>query len=514
MSSSVSLSTLLWLRPSSFNFFPSSVISRVTKTPMPRHIAFFPFRSLSSDTGRISSLFFVYRLKRERERVSLWPWSLTWNTLAAAAAAARLTILIKDRRCSIGKDNICLNQWIRIWCHKKASTPSRTQRVLLFFRFSYLRLTWSKLRSSRRRRDRSPMARAVRRDRRRSSLSTPTTTTDDESDDSSRASGYQSSPQETVRYLTPQKYRRTQQAQLVKASLDYTSNHREEPFDNRWTSPQRPATPRTPSPFRLRKAFSSTSFASHDEVSAPRQKEEKLLYNRYPIVVGEFILAKKPVEDTSIYSYRPKHTRLPLVYKGIAHGSEVQQRAFNEMKQLIHQRSRTSSTFDGPPNGWRSARNERPFTPESTESPYQRLPPTSALQDHRYYFGGRVQSILHEEEKSPGLKKRSAANYRMGGQFLTTEPSVVDLVLTEVADVGTETESIFREPSPFALLTYSGPRPAAIKNRDASPERRYRPTTSTMDSSSDPPSSVGNEGNHYELQSLDGGRSVETINRI
>ena len=400
------------------------------------------------------------------------------------------------------------------------------------------------------------MARAVPRYNRRSSLSPPTTTTDDDSDDHDETSEHGSSPSEPVRFLTPQKYRRVQQAQQVKTSFQAKPTHRDETFDDYSTASQRTDYSLTPSQFRLRTAFSSNSFARRDEETS-RQRNRSLLYNRFPIVVGEFILTEKPGEDKSIYNYQPKHTEVPLIYKGIAHGSEVQQRALNEMKQLVQQRSRTSSAYDSSPalhekrylpscdafpNRLQSTRNQGPantrprdslyeslrrhsqssFSLNGTssfivEAPYQRFTPPSSmyleLKDDRYYFGTGLDDASLEEEEFLSAEKHSCIDHRPTCRLRTFNAPMPHVVLAEVTDVGTGTDDAASEPHQFVPSGHSTKRLSYPVSRiePKGTEKPYRPTTSTVESSSDRPSSITNFGNYYETRSFDDNRSLRRV---
>jgi hypothetical protein len=123
-----------------------------------------------------------------------------------------------------------------------------------------------------------------------------------------------------VKYLTPRKYRVQQRTKLPNVHDDLGLNKNDHVL--------------TPTKYRQKK----------DEES--QQDNTNLLYKKYPVVIGDFILTKKSTEHNSIYNYQPKHTQIPppYVYKCTITSSDVQERAKNEMKQFVQQRSRTSSS--------------------------------------------------------------------------------------------------------------------------------------------------------------------------
>ena len=123
-----------------------------------------------------------------------------------------------------------------------------------------------------------------------------------------------------VKYLTPRKYRVPQRTKLPNVHDDLGLNKSDHVL--------------TPTKYRQKKDENFT------------EESQQLLYKKYPVVIGDFILTKKSTENNSIYNYQPKHTQIPppYIYKGTITSSDVQERARNEMKQFVQQRSRTSSS--------------------------------------------------------------------------------------------------------------------------------------------------------------------------
>lgn len=89
----------------------------------------------------------------------------------------------------------------------------------------------------------------------------------------------------------------------------------------------------TPTRYRTRR-FSYYSNISQDEEA--------------PVLVGEFYLRKTPSESNHFYKYKPKRTAIPLIYKGILHGRDIQQRALKEIGDLVPARSREPSHSSKP----------------------------------------------------------------------------------------------------------------------------------------------------------------------
>ena len=152
--------------------------------------------------------------------------------------------------------------------------------------------------------------------------------------------------------------------------------------------------------------------------SSPSISSDVLLYHRYPIVVGEFLLTKKSSSNNSIYHYQPKRTEMALLYKGMINGNDVQQRARNEMKQYVAQRSRQVSSVS-------SVDLTRPRISSSMKE---------------YYFGQqrrRDLPLLEEIEES---------------------------ILIQVRDAATETDDLFQPPSPLTLTPSCSPPPMDIED--------------------------------------------------
>ncbi|CAF4100454.1 unnamed protein product [Rotaria sp. Silwood2] len=169
-------------------------------------------------------------------------------------------------------------------------------------------------------------------------------TDDDDSDYYSQTNGYSMSNK--VKYLTPRKYHLQQHTQ-GSPGFSRTST------DDEVQSDKKIEHTLTPSKYRLRQFYSSSS--NHNNKAHNRQYQQvsfedidqdrtEISYEKYPIIMGDFILTKKPIENHNVYNYQPKHRPASYIYKGTLNSSEIQERASNRMKQFIQQRNRTLSS--------------------------------------------------------------------------------------------------------------------------------------------------------------------------
>jgi len=282
-----------------------------------------------------------------------------------------------------------------------------------------------------------------------------TKSTDDETDD------------DKVKYLTPRKYRTTQRTQSPHTNNEIQLN------ENEYTL--------TPSKYRLNKF--------HEE-------NTKLLYNKYPIIIGDFTLTKPATEDNSIYNYKPKHTQTSYVYQGIAKTSEVQERAINEIKQyaqssspiqkkipFMNNKNHYQSMLNLPSNNYRSVTDDDLIRNHSRDSIYESIPrrnhSLSSLYPSNfsnkpidtydpYYFGeqsGYVSSDDEDEEEEEkeqenysnpdekfiifGRNSQPKSIIQYSTFFPPPPPPIItnhiDIIFQEVADVGTSTDDILSD---------------------------------------------------------------------
>jgi hypothetical protein len=208
----------------------------------------------------------------------------------------------------------------------------------------------------------------------------------------------------------------------------------------------------------------------------------KLLYNKYPVIIGDFTLTK-PMNENSFYNYKPKHTNTAYVYQGIVRGSEVQERAMNEIKQYVqsssppskktsftNNRKQYQSMLTLPSSNYRSTTDDDLIDDYSRDSIYESLrrrnrslasfyPSHSVEKYDPYYFGEQSgYNSLNEEEESSSDDERCAIFGSNSQPKLTSKPSIrystfippfahnnddyFDVIFQEVADVGTSTDDL------------------------------------------------------------------------
>jgi hypothetical protein len=337
---------------------------------------------------------------------------------------------------------------------------------------------------------------------------------------------------EKVKYLTPRKFRSTQRTPLSNMNDQIQFNKDEYSL--------------TPSKYRLNKS-------NH-------QDNTKLLYNKYPVIIGEFTLTQRPSEDNSIYNYKPKYTQIPYVYQGTANTLEVRERARNEIKQyaqssnpsqkkipFMNNRNHYQSMLTLPTNNYRSTTENELIRNHSRDPIYGSLrrrnysftslypsnsPHIRIQHDDPYYFGERSGygspddvedeesssedelciSLGHDSYRKPILKYSTFIP-----PIVTNYNRHIDIIFQEVVDVGTSTDDLQSDTSSSqlqSLATNQSSRSATeiyrvshqILDRDnyeepdtvPFPTVKYPPSVSSSSS----PTIVLNK-NQYEMSSID-----------
>jgi hypothetical protein len=253
----------------------------------------------------------------------------------------------------------------------------------------------------------------------------------------------------------------------------------------------------------------------------------KLLYNKYPVIIGDFTLTK-PIDQNSFYNYKPKRTNTAYVYQGTARGSEVQERAMNEIKQYIQSSSPTQkktplmndrkhyqSMLTLPSSNYRSTTDDNTRDPlyeslrrrnRSLASLYPNHSPNTPLEIHDpYYFGEQSgydsldEEEDEEEEESSSDDERCMIFGSNSRPKLTSKPSIqystfippfvhhnedfFDAVFQEVVDVGTSTDDLLL----YTTLndrrdTSSDPQQSLITNQSSRSETEvYRVSRQDID---------------------------------
>jgi len=296
-----------------------------------------------------------------------------------------------------------------------------------------------------------------------------------------------------VKYLTPRKYRTPQRTQLPNMNNEIPFNNKDEHT-------------LTPSKYRLEKS---------DE------DDTKLLYNKYPVIIGDFTLTKKSFDENSIYNYQPKRTQTSYVYQGIARSSEVQERAMNEMKQyvqsssnplekktpFINNRNHYQSMLSLPSNNYRSATDDDLIINHSENSSYDSVrrrnhsltsvyPSNKPIaHDHPYYFGEQSEYISsdeddeEEEEEDSSSEDEKCITFGRNSQpkpirkyssfippIINHHDEFIDIIFQAVVDVGTSTDDILSEDSSL------NQQPSLITNQSSRSETEtYRVSNPMID---------------------------------
>jgi hypothetical protein len=273
-----------------------------------------------------------------------------------------------------------------------------------------------------------------------------TKSTDDEDND------------DKVKYLTPRKYRTAQRTPLSNINDDIQINK------NEYTL--------TPTKYRSKNSYEDSN--------------TKLLYNKYPIIIGDFTLTEKPLEDNSIYNYKPKHTQISYVYQGTASGSQVQERAMNEMKQylqssspikkkipFVNNKNHYQSMLTFPSNNYRSATDNDLIINHSRDSIHEsirrrnhsfsslypsKISNKSIEQYDPYYFGEKSEYIISdndEEEKDSSSEDEKCITLGRDSQskpiikYSNFVPPIIntpiDIIFQKVIDTGTSTDDLLSD---------------------------------------------------------------------
>ena len=213
--------------------------------------------------------------------------------------------------------------------------------------------------------------------------------------------------------------------------------------------------------------------------------QNNLLYKKYPVIIGDFTLTK-PMDDRSVYSYKPKNTNTSYIYHGTARSSEVLERARNEIGQytqrispvrkkipFMNHQKHYQSMLTLPSQQFRSATDDDLLDDHSRDSLYESPPrrnqscsslstgrsPMVALEQHNpYYFGEPQESdddddeVSSEEERciifgSQSPPKLSPKPFIRNSTFVPPllyydEQFHDEIIFQEVADVGTSTDDL------------------------------------------------------------------------
>jgi hypothetical protein len=211
----------------------------------------------------------------------------------------------------------------------------------------------------------------------------------------------------------------------------------------------------------------------------------KRLHNPCPIVIGQFILMKKSDEKNSLYNYRPKHTKLPLVYQGLVTGSTMRQRAFNQItdhaiksghlpSSFAHQyvetpstvSFRTRSTMDPSSPLHKRSTNlvdqrtqqhgkslmslDRKPTRKHRWCSTMRLSHTNETQD-RYYFGESIDDIVNDNEQF--AVELPFSQDRVSPEITESSPLTRSYLFQELVDAETITDSTLFEQKRFSTVS-------------------------------------------------------------
>ncbi|CAF4709216.1 unnamed protein product [Rotaria sp. Silwood1] len=209
--------------------------------------------------------------------------------------------------------------------------------------------------------------------------------TDD--DDDNDNSGYYNqnidySMSNNVKYLTPEKYHWRQHKE-VPNRLSRSSIDDEIQLDKNTEYTL------TPPIYRLRQIYPALWNSNENKYNHQDQQESfedidqnkvDISYTEYPVMMEDFILTKKPIEDDTTYYYKPKHTQVSYRYKGALNNSEVPERAMKNINEYVPQPNRnlSSNSLDD-------------------EKLYSNRPSISNNIDHRY------QSFAHSNGFSPTI---------------------------------------------------------------------------------------------------------------
>lgn len=277
--------------------------------------------------------------------------------------------------------------------------------------------------------------------------------------------------EDKIRYLTPRKYRPIQRTQSPDINDDLQFNNDEYSL--------------TSSKSQLHKPYEDNN------------NNTKLLYNKYPVIIGDFTLTKRLSDDNSIYTYKPKHTQTSYVYQGIANSAQVQERAMNEIRQyartsspkekkipFMNHKNHYQSMLNLPTNTSRSATDDDDFRlnlerDSIYESMGRRNHSFSSLHpsnfcnnkqiEHydRYYFGGQSENILNnndddeteeeeeQEEEESSIEDEKFITFGRDSQpksimkYSNFIPPIIDnhidIIYQEVVDVGTSTDDLLSD---------------------------------------------------------------------
>ncbi|CAF1426534.1 unnamed protein product [Adineta steineri] len=301
-----------------------------------------------------------------------------------------------------------------------------------------------------------------------------------------------------VKYLTPRKYRVTQRAQLP--NVFPTTNIEDENELNAGDYTL------TPSKYRMNKINQDNTYIneqskqeSHENI---RQNINELIENNESVVIGDFILTKKPVEDKSIYSYKPKHTHTSYIYKGTLDASEVQERAKNNIQEIIKQRSRSSSPnrihernvdLHTPPI---PSNNDSKFDFSSNMVPSTTHSHTSTIdQKNIYYFGEKSGSFStnHDEDISNESQLCVLFNRPVHDTLIIKNPprsisthSINDnnknFIVQEVIDIGTSTDDFLLDATSDDQTRTISKQLSLLTNRSSRTEAEtYRVNNTNME---------------------------------
>ncbi len=216
------------------------------------------------------------------------------------------------------------------------------------------------------------------------------------------------------------------------------------------------------------------------------QENPKRLYNKYPVIIGDFTLAK-PSDENSIYNYKPKRTQTSYVYQGIATPAEVQARAMNEIRQyreppniyqkrtpFLDNRTHYQSMLTLPSSNYRSASNDDLTVNHPRNSIYGNLhrrnhsfssfyssylPRIQIDPKDRYYFGEpsdssssdiELESESSSEDETCAIfgqdsKPKSMVNY----PTFNDQDEYPEIIFQEVVDVGTSTDDLLSNSVPI-----------------------------------------------------------------
>ena len=141
--------------------------------------------------------------------------------------------------------------------------------------------------------------------------------------------------------LTPKKNSITQHSQSSRIDSKSTADNELQRNKNESTI--------IPITDRMKRLSASSSTHNHIEHIHPSKQiysndTNKIDDHKDTIVIGDFILKKKPIADRSIYNYKPKHTQTLYTYNGILDdNSKIRERTSNGITSSILKRNNTSS---------------------------------------------------------------------------------------------------------------------------------------------------------------------------